>query len=330
MPIVVGVDEAGLGPILGPLVVSAVAVEVPGDVSAAGDPAATTSLWELLEPAVGRAGDRRPGVVQVDDSKRLYSGLRGPGGLGRLELGVLAFLEAGSYSSGSLSALLEAVAPGTVAGARRYPWYRDADLDLPRSCSRELVQAAAGRVAGAMRRAGATLRAVRSEVVLAGELNRLLDEHPSKSDVLLEVTARHLRRCLDAWPESRLVIHLDRQGARIRYLPGLQRVLADEWIWVEAETRETSRYRIERQGAPVELDLTVGCESRHLPVALASMVCKYIRELMLVLLNRYWAVEVPGLAPTAGYARDGRRFLVDIGARLDELGLDRDLLVRRR
>jgi hypothetical protein len=51
---------------------------------------------------------------------------------------------------------------------------------------------------------------------------------------------------------------------------------------------------------------------------------------MLVLLNRYWAEAVPGVAPTAGYARDGRRFLHDIGTRLVELGLDRDLLVRRR
>jgi len=323
MAVVVGIDEAGLGPILGPLVVSAVAVEV-------ADEHAESSLWELLGPAVGRAGDRGEDVVQVDDSKRLYSGLRGPGGLRRLELGVLGFLEAGSFESGSLGRLLEAIAPGVSAAAPDYPWYDGVDVELPRTIGRAVAAAAGERIAGAMRRAGVTLREIRSEVILAGELNFLLEEHSSKSDVLFEVTARHLRRLVKAWPERRLLIHLDRQGARTHYLADLQRVFPDDWLWVETETRETSRYRIERTGAPIELDFTVGCETRHLPVALASMVCKYLRELLLVLLNRYWAAEVPGLAPTAGYAQDGRRFLADIKARLTELGLDRDLLVRQR
>ena len=52
MAIVAGIDEAGYGPLLGPLVVSVVAFEVP-------DGLAGVDLWELLSAAVSRC-KRRP------------------------------------------------------------------------------------------------------------------------------------------------------------------------------------------------------------------------------------------------------------------------------
>jgi len=45
-------------------------------------------------------------------------------------------------------------------------------------------------------------------------------------------------------------------------------------------------------------------------------------------LNRYFAVAVPGVAPTAGYVTDGRRFLAEVEPHLDALGIDRSQLVR--
>ena len=50
-------------------------------------------------------------------------------------------------------------------------------------------------------------------------------------------------------------------------------------------------------------------ESAHLPVALASMVAKYVRELSMARFNRYWCGRVPELKPTAGYSTDARRWL---------------------
>ena len=44
-----------------------------------------------------------------------------------------------------------------------------------------------------------------------------------------------------------------------------------------------------------------GC---HLNVALASMAAKYLREVCMLQFNRYWAAQVPGLKPTAGYPTD--------------------------
>ena len=76
-----------------------------------------------------------------------------------------------------------------------------------------------------------------------------------------------------------------------------------------------SRYAVVRaDGASLEVIVATGCESRQLPVALASMLAKYIRELHMVALNRFWAARVPNLAPTAGYPADAGRFVRQISA----------------
>src|SRR5688500_16615976 len=78
MPWVVGIDEAGYGPNLGPLVQAAVALRLP-----ASDPAG----WATLKPVVRRCGDRGEGRrLLVDDSKKVYT----TGGLEALEEHVLA------------------------------------------------------------------------------------------------------------------------------------------------------------------------------------------------------------------------------------------------
>jgi len=72
-------------------------------------------------------------------------------------------------------------------------------------------------------------------------------------------------------------------------------------------------------------------ESHHLPIALASMVSKYLRELFMRLLNRFWAERVGDrLVPTAGYYTDGQRFLADIDQALAAMNVDRRLLIRSR
>src|SRR5689334_20497672 len=71
MPWIVGIDEAGYGPNLGPLVQSAVAARVPDGVGC---------LWQCLANGVRRAADPDDGRVLIDDSKLVYAG---PNGLAR-------------------------------------------------------------------------------------------------------------------------------------------------------------------------------------------------------------------------------------------------------
>jgi hypothetical protein len=71
-------------------------------------------------------------------------------------------------------------------------------------------------------------------------------------------------------------------------------------------------------------------EDAHFPVALASMLAKYVRELMMIRFNRYFQSLAPDLKPTAGYVQDGRRFLAEIKPLLKQAGIQQRDLVRMR
>src|SRR5436305_744422 len=108
MPLVVGIDEAGYGPNLGPLVMTAQACAVPAAL-AGGD------LWAALRPVVRRHGERDDGRLLLDDSKLVYAA-----GLRALEQAVRAAL---GRAGESLADCLEALAPASHAALRGEPWY---------------------------------------------------------------------------------------------------------------------------------------------------------------------------------------------------------------
>ena len=65
-------------------------------------------------------------------------------------------------------------------------------------------------------------------------------------------------------------------------------------------------------------------------VALASMISKYVRELLMREFNRYWLAHVPGLKPTAGYPQDAVRYIDAIRPALLKLGIAERAVWRSR
>jgi hypothetical protein len=324
MAVVAGIDEAGFGPVLGPLVVSASAFRIPDAMKAA-------DMWAVLSQAVSRRpsrGARADGRVAIADSKKLYGGRKGS--IEHLERGVLAALAAGGVRPATLRQLLEAVAPGSLGPLDEYPWYRGEDLLLPLAATADGAVLAGNALRQALASAGAEMLGIRCEPVFAGHYNRHVAATNNKATTLVDTTGRLMDWVWRTWSDEPLRIYVDRQGGRTRYLPFLQRLLPGRMIKVIDETSEFSAYRVPGRRADCEICFMTAGEDRRLPVALASMVSKYLREALMVMLNRYWTGRIPGLTPTAGYYTDGRRFYESILPMARKMGVDLNMLYRNR
>jgi hypothetical protein len=322
LAIVAGIDEAGFGPVLGPLVVSAASFSVP-------DELAEVSLWKLLAEAVGRRPSRKRRTIAIADSKKLYSPRRA-NSLEHLERGVLGMLAARNNHPDTLGRLLASVAPSAAAGAQQYPWHADGDLPLPRCISRTDVALAANALSVAMTRKGVSLADVRAEPVFVGEFNHMVRATNNKSVVLLSVTSRLLMHIWRNAPAGRVRIYVDRQGGRMRYLPDLQRMFEGVSLRIIEENETVSAYSMSDGRRTAEIIFATSCEDECLATALASMTSKYLRELFMAQVNAFWLRHVPGLAPTAGYYTDGRRFFGQILPVVKKLAIDERLVYRVR
>ena len=323
MAILAGIDEAGFGPVLGPLVVSTAAFELPEE-------QADASLWKLLAPAVTQTVSKRRPAIPIGDSKELYGGLKGQAGVANLEMGVLAMLRSAGRRPRTLKELLGIISPDSAALVAQYPWYSHEDLALPHAASATSLSLLGNALAVAMEKAGVTLRLMRCQVLFEGEYNRIVSATRNKATTLFDTTCRLLTELWRRFAANNLRIHADHQGGRVNYLYGLQRVFEGCQFKVLEQTAGLSAYRMADGPRSTEIRFAVKGEKAHLPVALASMISKYVRELLMVLFNRFWAAQMPGVAPTAGYYVDGRRFYRQILPAVQRLGFSEQMLYRSR
>ena len=71
-------------------------------------------------------------------------------------------------------------------------------------------------------------------------------------------------------------------------------------------------------------------EAKEFTIALASMFCKYLRELGMKMFNNFWQEHSPHLLPTAGYYKDSQRFIREIMPFTTKLGLPPENFIRLR
>lgn len=321
--IVAGLDEAGYGPRLGPLVVSCTAFSVDRPPTPI-----TPCLWELLGPAVCREpGKGKDARVWVADSKQVKPK---KDGVRLLELAVLSFLAAGEGLPGSLPELLGAVGTDPVWAGAAAPWYEGlAAQRLPALCWAGEVHTRAARLRAAGEASGVRFLGAGARVVPEAHFNARVRETDNKAAVLSEACVDLLRALRAAWPGP-LDVLIDKHGGRDSYGRLLDAAFPRCPIEPIEEGGELSAYRIKTPSGPVRVIFRQEAELHGLPVALASMLAKYLREMFMAQLNAWFQARLPGLKPTAGYALDANRFLEDVGSALPRLGVDRELLVRAR
>jgi hypothetical protein len=321
MPWIIGIDEAGYGPNLGPLVMTSVACRVP-EVHQEAD------LWHLLRPVVRRAEDKDDGRLLVADSKVVYSSTRG---LLALENGVLAALApCGKNDDASLRAYLDWLCPAGTVELRTEPWFSGKQA-LPVVADVEGCNTAAARLLEACHDNGILWARVRSVVVCPTRFNRLVDEWGSKGAVLGQGLTE-LVQCNGDLGENEepLDFFVDKHGGRNTYAPLLQNAIPDGLVMAQQEGMARSVYRVLGTPKPTRFTFQPRADSEHFCVALASMVSKYLREVLMLEFNRFWQEHVPGLKPTAGYPGDAARFFEAIRPCLERLGLGEEAVWRRK
>ena len=117
----------------------------------------------------------------------------------------------------------------------------------------------------------------------------------------------------------------DKHGGRNRYDELISQHFDDQFVFRLEESREKSRYRMG------SMDFCFRTKAEEfLPVALASMVAKYTREVLMHQVNHFWAQHIPGLKPTQGYPLDAKRFREDIAASVESLNVPINQLWRSR
>jgi hypothetical protein len=320
--IVAGVDEAGYGPLLGPLVVGCCAIRVRTE---PGEP--PPCLWTRLSHSVSRTRCRNGRKLHINDSKLVYTPSNG---LGELEQSVLAVASTLWGWSEHLTALLDHLSPGLNREMGDYPWYNGLDESFPLSCNAASARIHANALRLDLQRTDAQFIHLHAQVILERRLNQMLSQTRNKASTLFSIAARHLDHLLNHYADEDLLIFCDRQGGREHY-GSLLRLMFQDWdLTVLCEQEHRSEYLLSQGARSATIVFMEKAEAQAMPVAVASMISKYLREALMGRFNRYWQRLLPGLAPTAGYYTDGTRFLRDIAHKCQELGITDELLIRSR
>jgi ribonuclease HII len=257
---------------------------------------------------MGWAGEFAAAGLRVDDSKKVYNS----GGPAALERTVLAAAVITGWQGADLPSLLEHLG---VAMDPLPDWFDGSRIVLPLFTDSALVLPDV---------AGSELR-LYAQLTFPQNYNEQVDATDNKSTVAMGCVAGLMRRMLaDHGEEGHLLV--DKQGGRNRYAPFLFDCFPGCLVATEAETAQRSCYKL----GPLRVEFAEKADAHSPEVALASMTAKYLREVFMWRFNSYWCTSLPGIAPTAGYPEDGRRFVSQLLQAVPSMSSELRSLLRER
>jgi len=323
--IVCGIDEAGLGPLLGPLTFGYSAFRIPP---------ADDDLWTRLEGEVARSAREGADRVVVADSKKVYA--RNPRGRQRLETTALAFLAQLPNGRPECGADLLRTPPPALrpraADIERHPWYERLAEELPIWMPADRLAIRAAKLRRGLEAAEIELLDAGVRVVPELELNRSFEETGNKSLSVMAQVFGILRHLWESFADEEVRVVVDRQGGRWHYGRVLHNAFDGTTLKVLFESPQMSRYVLEDPKSERRMLVTFAerGEERAFSVALASCLAKYARELCMEAFNTYFGDLQPDLHPTAGYTTDGRRWVEEAAPALAAARLPDRILIRER
>lgn len=298
----IGVDEAGYGPLLGPLVLGTAALRVTDRRDGKDSLAGRLRGLVVRQPRSLRAARERRLPVPIDDSKRIHRRF----GLEGLARGVGAFAAAmGTPPPADLADLLERFSDRQPEEFACRPWYEDLGATVPR-------YPWTGPLCDHFHRRGVEALDLRVLPLSAAELNVEFTLRENKARVLALASGACLLSLLDRFPGEDAEVVFDRQGARLDYGDFLADLFPFASIARRAAPAGEAHYDVRLPDRRLAIRFATGADRLSLAVSWASMAAKLTRELFMICFNAWFQGRAPGVRPTAGYYEDGRRFLADV------------------
>ena len=292
--IIIGIDENGLGPVLGPMVVTACAFRAEDyDVDA---------FWSLSDSA-----------LPADDSKIVFKQNR----KATAEAAVLKWLRLFSVTPDSTDKLYTRICRpmDTPCPPQRHSVCRPLSIfSIP------FFGTASATIGDDILKRFSTANIVPLDcaafAVCPGTYNHLLSgDSLNKLQLDFKLMVQLISHIRSLHPNEPILALCGKVGGTRCYIPWFESSGMDN-ITVISERREESRYSVDDN---LEIAFIKDGDGLHLPIAVASMVGKYVRELQMVETNELLA---PGEKHISGY-RDPRTktFIVQTVRMRTALGL---------
>ena len=335
MYVYAGIDEAGYGPLFGPLLVSRTVIGIP-NLHPDDDGSTPPNLWQRLSKAVCRSISDRRGRIAVNDSKKLHTAASG---IKHLERGVLSFVAMANHHPTTVDTWLDCLGENCHRSIDpSMPWYLPTNeqpwSSLPCAITPGEVAVAKGLLTTTATRIGVELLDIGAAVVLEDQFNEMVASTRSKAATSFTFVAKHLRAIWDNYGHHNPTVIVDRQSGRVRYRELLAMAFPDADLKIMDETPQYSGYALlstsENPTRKMKIRFEVDGDGRHIPVALASMISKYTRELLMMRFKNWFAQKAPHIKPTAGYGRDAKRFWEELQPILPKLQIESSCLRRHR
>jgi ribonuclease HII len=318
--LVIGIDEAGYGPSMGPLVIGATVWRVPTNISIA-------AMAEILEPELrpvprGRNDD----WISIGDSKKILVGKNGWQSLCNGARWLLEHLWGHRDDWWSHASKL---ASSDWNRARAVAWYEhlDAPVIFFEASDNDAIQHAQQRADAKLALAGIELLAAKARLIDEPYFNEQMENLGNKATLLSESSlalAKELcQECTDRNEIESIEIYCDKHGGRNRYQSLLMHCFDDEWFTIDSESKSLSQYHASWKNHPLSFQFQVGGDSL-VPSAAASILAKWLREVCMLSLNKFWqSKSTKPLLPTAGYYVDAVRFSGDIESIAEAIGISK-------